>query len=73
MTQFRLALALTALLSILGAYVWGRTDSTTLCKAGALAAYQEGIQKNAKIDRTVSRMAEPALDRALANWLQNDQ
>lgn len=62
--------ALTFLLLIVGTYWVGRVDGKAICKNGALLTYQEGVKKDANIDKQINRMGEPAIDRALSRWVR---
>jgi hypothetical protein len=70
MTQLRLIAALVGVLALVGAYFYGRADGGTSCQASALTEYQKGVQHDAKVDRQVNRMDNPAIDRALSRWMQ---
>lgn len=74
MTKIKLIAILVALIltgsSIIGAYFYGRSDGTKGCKADAAVSYQEGVKRDANIDRHIDRMGDPDIDRVLSRWVQ---
>lgn len=68
--NLRLIAAIAVLVGLFGSYALGRYDGKKLCVGSAAVTYQEGVKKNADVDKQINRMAEPDLDRALSRWMR---
>lgn len=62
------------ILAVIGAiilsYMLGIRDGMKIQETKSLVAYQEGVKKNATIDKQVNRLANPDIDRALTRWMR---
>lgn len=68
--NLKLILAIGVLAALIVAYTLGRYDGKKLCTGSAAVTYQEGVKKDAQVDKAANRMDEPALDRALTHWVR---
>lgn len=67
---FAVSVLVTVILLLFGVYSYGRAIGKNTCSTQAAIVYQKEVTKNAKIDKQVSRMDQPALDRALSRWVR---